>query len=299
MRDFPTPTPQDIDADITSAEDLHQQLAAAIAEAEKTGDFTKAEEIKMLLQDKIGALKEETERRESIFTEMFEGQEISIDIRDISKISEEFYNDHDLSEFNDNYPANIRFSPEGNERIREALRMGFDRAMIMPPAKVQECYLGAVIEQTASQPCAELSEAEQYSPPTINLIGDLYKTHNRPAKAYLLMYQSSPIPLETKAKNSLELEELFKSKKWDGMTQSEYLLQRREAEERKNHSFDERSVDDFTSQYTWLLDSRLSESVSLCGGWNGINKQIDLSGVSRAWSSDKLGARPTVVVEIL
>lgn len=65
MRDIPTPQPDNVESDIESAEDLHQQLAAVIAEAAKTGDFSKAEELQKQLETKLEPLKEEAERQDT------------------------------------------------------------------------------------------------------------------------------------------------------------------------------------------------------------------------------------------
>lgn len=299
MLDLPTPKPDDVEGDLETAEDLHQQLADAIAEAEKTGDFTKAEEIKRQLEEKLEPLKEEAERREMVFTETFEGKDIKIDVRETMKFSKEFYQEHELQELADNLSEEIKFSAEAKARIKEALKMGFDRAMILPQTKVQRRSLNAVIEQMAKKPHPGLSDQEQSGFLQIDESAKQSQTRNRPAKAYMLMYQSQPIPPETKGKTPDQLETLFQQKKWNGLTMSEYLiLQRRELEERKNHSFDAlKGNDPEKSQWSWLLDSHVSSLGVVHASWGqGRTVNVDFNGFDR--SSSWKGARPTVVVEL-
>lgn len=305
MRDIPTPQPSDppiesgVTRDIESAEDLHRQLAAAIAEAEKTGDFAKAEEIQKLLQEKIEPLKEEMERRDLIFTEIFEGKEIKLDIEETRQLSGKFYQEHDLQEFADNLPERIRLSPESRERIKWALIKGFDRALLLPPAEVQGGLIDDLIEQTATKEYTGLSGGGQYREADINFDAAQTQPQNRPPKAYLLLYQSSEVPLETKDKTPDELKELFKQKKWNSLTVSEYLiLQRRELEERQKHSFDTYDKEESKSQWSWLLDSPVQPDRIANACWEPTDKQVVVNHGRADFALILCGARPTVVVEI-
>lgn len=312
MRDLPTPRPDDIEGNIESAEDLHQQLAAAVAEAAKTGDFTQAEEIKRQLEDKLEPLKrqleakleplkKEAKSRDLTFTEMFEGQEITLKAKETLQLSTKFYQEHELQEFADNLPQEIHFSVEGKKRIREALKMGFDNAIILPSTEIQGRSIDTLIEQMAKKPHAGLSDTDQYGDPGIG-VGDGRKqpqNRNNTAKAYMLMYQSKPVPPETKGKTPDQLETLFKQKKWNGLTMSEYLvLQRCELEKRKNHSFDAYDEDVAKSQWSWLLDSRASRPKVACASWSAEGQCIDVHWDDVDDSDPELGARPTVVVEL-
>ncbi|MEK7637201.1 MAG: AAA family ATPase [Patescibacteria group bacterium] len=234
------------------------------------------------------------------FAERFEGKEIKLDVTETRRVSEEFYEEHDLYDFVDNLPKEIRFSPEGEARIREALKMGFDKAMILPQAELQGRSINAVIEQMAKKPHTGLSAPDQYGDPYIAEGTKQSQTRNRPVKAYMLMYQSRPVPSETKGKTPDQLETLFQQKKWNGLTMSEYLLlQRRELEEHNNHSFDAYDDDATKSQWSWLLDSRVSSSGVADAHWDPRGRRVSVSWSDAGRSGPGLGARPAVVVEIL
>lgn len=109
MRDIPTPTPQDIDADINSAEGLHRQLAAAIAEAEKTGDFTKAEEIQKQLAAKLEPLKEEAKIQADPV--MRRERKIAADGKTLVAIEQKLQAGQNLD------PSDLRFIYEIDDRI--------------------------------------------------------------------------------------------------------------------------------------------------------------------------------------
>ena len=179
--------------------------------------------------------------------------------------------------------------------------MGFDKAMILPPAEVQGRSIDAVIEQTAKKPHTGLSDPDQYTNPYVDDSAKQAQTRNRPVKAYMLMYQSKPVPQKTKGKTPDQLEELFKQKRWNGLTVPEdFLLQRRELEERKNHGFDTYDDDDATkSQWSWLLDSRVSSSGVADARWYPRARRVDVRWGASDSASPGLGARPAVVVEIL
>ena len=103
---------------------------------------------------------------------------------------------------------------------------------------------------------------DQYGAPYLSDQAKASQVRSRPPKAYLAMYQSSPVPPETKGKKIPELEALFQQKKWNGMTLPEYLvLQRREFEQNKSHSFDAYDDSAARSQWTFLLDSVLVSGV--------------------------------------
>ena len=247
------------------------------------------------------------------FTERHEGKEIKLDIRETWEASDKFYRSHNLAEFAANLPPDVKFSAEGEARIREALKMGFDRAVILPRAELQGQSIDQLVEQLADKKLSNLRDDDpnQYSQDAYfedeGNPNDVKKAipRNRPAgKSYMVLYQSKPIPAETKNKNPDQLDALFTQKKWNGMTLSEYLiLQRKEAEERGNHSFDEYANDAQKSQWTWLLDSRIPQP----GGsdyvvrayWDPRDRQVEAYWNDRSNAISRLGARPVVVVEIL
>ncbi|GEM_PF-3492929 len=233
-----------------------------------------------------------------VFSERFEGREIKIDVAEELRLSKEFYHGHDLRELEANLPPEVRFSTAGEGRIREAIKMGFDQAMILPASEVQGRSLNAIIEQLATKPHTGLSAAEQYNDPYVDESAKQAQTRNRPPKAYMLMYQSKEVPPETKGKSPDELEALFQQEKWNGMTVSEYLLlQRKELEKRKNHSFDAYNDDASKSQWTWLMDSRVSGVAD--ARWSPGGRRVSVRWGDAGGSGPGLGARPAVVVEIL
>jgi hypothetical protein len=95
-----------------------------------------------------------------------------------------------------------------------------------------------------------------------------------------------------------DLDKLFAQKKWNGLTLEEYvMLQRKELEARKNHSFDAYDDDAKKSKWTWLLDSRVPRGV-VHASWDPGNRQVDVDWNEPGYSNGRLGARPAVVVEI-
>lgn len=235
------------------------------------------------------------------FTERFEGREIKLDVREIFNSADKFYKEHNLQEFAASLPKDIKFSRDGEARIREALKMGFDKAMILPAVDVQIRSLDPLIEELATKTAkGSVPEPDQYTAPYVDSTAKASQVRNRPSKGYMLLYQSKPVPPETKGKTANELETMFKQKKWDGLTLSEYLvLQRKEFEQNKNHSFDAYSDEATDSQWTWLLDSRASSSGVVHAHWYPWARRVLLRWHGAESSSARLGARPAVVVEIL
>ena len=75
------------------------------------------------------------------------------------------------------------------------------------------------------------------------------------------------------------------------------MLQRKELEARKNHSFDAYDDDAKKSKWTWLLDSRVPQGV-VHAAWNPGSRQVIVDWSESGLSDGRLGARPAVVVEI-
>ena len=199
------------------------------------------------------------------FSEKFEGKEVKLDVLETRAASEKFYKEHKLTEFVANLPKDIKFSQAGEARIREALKMGFDRAVILPTAEIQGRNLDPLIENLANAEYAGggIRPEDQYTAAYVDATAKASQIRNRPAKGYLLLYQSGEVPQETKNKTPNDLETIFKQKKWDGLTLPEYLvLQRKELEQRQNHNFDAYDDNAAKSQWTWILDNRVSSGSS-------------------------------------
>jgi DNA replication protein DnaC len=251
-----------------------------------------------------GEFVNEWEALSLVFSERFENKEIKLDILEVRQESQKFYFDHNFPEFAANLPSDIKFSPQGEARIREAMKMGFDSAMILPGTTLLKQSINKLGEELADKklPGMAANNANQIKEDAYfesDTKGSVPR--NRPAgKAYMVMYQSKPVPQETKGKTPNDLDRLFAQKKWDGMTLEEYLLlQRKEAEARKDHSFDEYSDDEQKSQWTWLLDSRTKDGYVVRADWDPGDRQVVVSWHFPDSSSSELGARPAVVVEIL
>ncbi len=241
------------------------------------------------------------------FTEIHEGREVNFNIRETRESSEQFYKEHNLADFAASLPKDIKFSPESQARIREALKMGFDRAMIVPDVALQTGAIERLANETATKPQTGLSDQEQYTPPYFASGTKTARVDNRPrGKAYLLLYSSGPIPPETRNKTPNQLYPLFQANKWNGLTLPEYLLlQRRELEQNKDHSFDAYSDTAAQSQWTWLLDSQVPQADPnaparvLRAYWSPAGRQVNVSWRVVGDARTYLGARPAVVIEIL
>ncbi len=262
------------------------------------------------------------ERLRRIYTERTrDGKEVKLDTEAVLKESVGFYTTHDLKDFLKDLPKEIRLSAQSEARLREALKEGFDSAMLLPSIELQKGNINKLLTDLADKQLPGLPDAEQYSQAHYMYEPDVTKaatSRNRPSrKAYLLLYQSGPIPDETKGLSpgdqaaaaaqgnqparpaKIGLDTLFAQKKWNGLTLEEYvILQMKEIEARKNHSFDAyNSSDAKKSQWTWLLDSRVPRGV-VHAHWSPRNRQVGVFWLTPGSSNPGLGARPAVVVEI-
>lgn len=243
------------------------------------------------------------ERSRRVYSERTkEGREVKLDTEAVLKESVGFYAAHDLKDFLKELPKEVKLSAASESRLREALREGFDKAMLLPSTELQKGNINKLLTELADKQLPGLQDAEQYSRAHSMYEPDVTKnatTRGRPArKAYLLLYQSEPLPEETMGKTPNDLDQLFAQKKWNGLTLEEYLiLQRKEAEASKDHRFDAHSDDAKKSQWTWLLDSRVPEGV-VYAYWYPGDRQVRVFWFGLGFSNPKLGARPAVVVEI-
>ena len=226
-------------------------------------------------------------------------REIQLDAEAVLQESVEFYHTHDCKDFLQELPKNVRLSAASEAKLREAMREGFDKAMLFPKTETQAAHIEILAVKMAAQEISGLPPNEQYTAPYFENGTKTAETRNRPKhKAYLLLYQSGPIPDETKGQSPDQLDPLFTQKKWNGLTLQEYLiLQRKELEARKNHSFDVYDDDAKKSQWTWLLDSRAPQGV-VRADWNPGARQVDVYWDVSGHSYGRLGARPAVVVEV-
>jgi len=275
---------------IFKGEGLHEHAGEAVLEIEG-GEVMFVE---------MSRLKKEWEPLALTYSEKVNGKEIKIDVLETRQKSEAFYKGHNLSEFVAGLPKDIKFSKAGEARIHEALKMGFDSAMIMPASAIQQKNVESLATELAKKEYSGLSAADQYTEPYFEDKTKESEPLNRPAKAYLILYQSGEVPPETKGKSPDVLRPLFKQKKWDGFTLPEYLIiQRKELEERKNHSFDAYDTNSSKSQWTWLLDTKVPPAKVVHARWDPGNRRVRVRWSGSDYSNEDLGARPVVVIEIL
>jgi hypothetical protein len=240
------------------------------------------------------------ERSRRVYSERTrEGKEVKLDTEAVLRESAGFYAAHDLKDFLKELPKEVKLTAASEGQLREAMREGFDKAMLLPKTEVQSANIETIVSETATKEIPNLQPNEQYTTPSFESGTKTSQTRNRPKrKVYLLLYQSSPIPDETKGKSPDQLDPLFAQKKWNGLTLSEYmLLQRKEAEAAKDHRFDAYSDDAKKSQWTWLLDSRVPGGV-VHARWNPGYRRVRVGWLEPGFSNARLGARPAVVVEV-
>ena len=245
------------------------------------------------------------ERSRRVYSERTkEGREVKLDTEAVLRESAGFYTAHDLKDFLKELPKEIRMSAQSETKLREAMREGFDSAMLLPSTDLQGGNINKLLTELADKKLPGLQDdaPEQLSQAHYMYQPDVTKNataRNRPArKAYLLLYQSGPIPDETKGKSPDQLDPLFTQKKWNGLTLEEYLmLQRKEAEASKDHRFDAYNDDAKKSQWTWLLDSRVPGGV-VDASWSPGFRQVRVFWYRSGDSFPFLGARPAVVVEV-
>lgn len=252
------------------------------------------------------------ERSHRVYSEWTkEGKEIKLDMEEVLRDSVGFYTAHNLKDFLKELPKEVRLSAQSEMKLREALREGFDKAMLLPSTDLQTANIEKLVAETATKEVPHLQPNEQYTAPYFESGTKTSQARNRPQrKAYLLLYQSGPLPEETMGNNPNDLDQLFSQKKWNGLTLQEYLLlQRKEAEARKDHSFDAYDGDAKKSQWTWFLDSRLpakARAGAAAGVPDGVVhafwfpglRQVEVAWYEPGFSRSELGARPAVVVEI-
>jgi hypothetical protein len=231
-------------------------------------------------------------------------REIKIDTEAVLQESVGFYNAHDLKDFLRELPKDLRLSAQSEAKLREAMREGFDSAMLLPSTDLQKGNVNKLLTELADKklPGLQDNSPEQLSQDHYMYQPDVTKNasaRNRPArKAYLLLYQSGPLPEETMGKTPDQLDPLFAQKKWNGLTLEEYVvLQRKEFEARKNHEFDAYNDDAKKSKWTWLLDSRVPGGV-VRASWNPGSRRVGVIWDRPGSSDARLGARPAVVVEV-
>ena len=281
-----------------------KELLAQAKQAEDAGRIQDALDLYLQVKAQVLEIKAKTQESTSVILDEA-GKEI-VNLETLRQEWAKFYGDHDLEDLANNLPESIKLSSEALAKLREAAEQGFDKAVLLPSLELQTAHLDELINQMATQPAPSMDDSDpnQYTAPYIETKAKSSIPQNRPTdKAYLLLYQSNPVPQETKGKTfaaaKQELDKLFGEGKWNGLTLQEYLiLQRQEFEANKDHSFDEYSDNADQSQWTWLLDSR-APSGCVAAYWNPRDRQVSLHWDEPENSYPKLGARPAVVVPIL
>mgnify|MGYP001573408478 CR=1 FL=1 len=288
---------------LTPEEDKRiKELLAQAKRAEDEDRMQDALELYLRVKAQVLEIKAKTHESSSAILDK-EGKEI-VNMENLRTDWIKFYNDHGLEDLANALPKSIKLSPEAVSRLREAAEQGFDQVILLPSPEIQNQSFDPLINLTKypgeNEPYIwNKEEAKQaiQDPENLKLRPEQGK------KAYLLLYQSNPVPQETKGKTfaaaKQELDKLFGEGKWNGLTLQEYLiLQRQEFEANKDHSFDEYSVSAEQSQWTWLLDSR-APSGCVDASWHPGDRRVGLGWGEPGISRPRLGARPAVVVEIL
>lgn len=223
-----------------------------------------------------------------------------IDLKATLEGSRSFFRAHELGLLARELPGSITLTETAQKRVERALAEGFDGAFVFPPVSVQKVHFEEILKQTAASPVFGLPKSEQYTAPSI---GDLWalktaEARNRPLGPYLLLYKTAPFPRETRDKKAPELDRLFDSLGWQGLTVPEYLvLQRLLCEKNKDHRFDLYNQDARRSQWMWLLDSRLSSGVVMAY-WNPSGCRVEIGPCKEELKNERRGAHPTVLVTI-
>jgi hypothetical protein len=246
-----------------------------------------------------------------------EGKEISVDLDSALGDSKSFFLRSGLSEFAKSLPESVDLSETALARCKEALEQGFDRVVFMPDLetinKVGITNLKAKLADTPLPDGTFSDEGDNYKNESY-LEDPIAKKHfltvsaeAKRAKGYLLFYSSESVPEETKNMTFPQAKKYLQEKGLNGLTLPEYyILQRVEAEQRKNHSFDTWDNVSSKSNLTWLVDSRAPEGVDsrapggcVRASWNPGSRQVIVSWNNAELRNPFLGARPAIVVPLL
>jgi hypothetical protein len=223
-----------------------------------------------------------------------------LDARSVLAASSAFFRSHELHSLARELPAELTLSGEGQTRSEQALSEGFDSAFVFPSVAAQKIHFEAIVLQLANAPAFGLSKKEQYTQAAIPDVRTLKTTpsRNRPAGCYVLFYRTSPFPRETREKSAADIDRLFSTLGWTGLTVAEYMvLQRLLAEKNGDHRFDLYAPDAARSQWQWLLDTRLP-SGSVMAFWNPQGCRLEIGLAPKEVSTARRGAHPTVVVPV-
>jgi hypothetical protein len=225
---------------------------------------------------------------------------IAVNARSVLAASSAFLRSHELAPLAKELPAELTLSGEAQTRSEQALSEGFDSAFVFPSVAAQKIHFDAMIKQLGTAPAFGLSKKEQYTPPAIPEMRTLKTTpaRSRPTGCYVLFYRKSPFPRETREKSASDVDRLFSSLGWTGLTVPEYLvLQRLLAEKNGDHRFDLYAPDSARSQWQWLLDTRLP-SGAVMAFWNPQACRLEIGAAPAEVSTARRGAHPTVVVPV-
>jgi hypothetical protein len=225
---------------------------------------------------------------------------MALNARSVLAASSAFFRSHELGALAKGLPTELTLSAAGQSRSEQALSEGFDSAFVFPSVGDQKVHFEAMVKQLATAPAFGLSRKEQYTPPVIPEMRTLKATpaRNRPTGCYVLFYRTTPFPRETREKSAPDVDKLFSSLGWTGLTVSEYLvLQRLLAEKNGDHRFDLYAPDSARSQWQWLLDTRLP-SGGVMAFWNPQGCRLEIGAAPDEVSTARRGAHPTVVVPV-
>ena len=214
--------------------------------------------------------------------------------------SASFFRSHELLPLAKELPATLDLSAQQRSQFEQALSEGFDSAFVFPPVAAQKIHFEALVKQLATAPAFGLPKKEQYTEPAMPELWSMKTSpaRNRPAASYILLYRATPFPRETREKSPPDLDRLFATMGWNGLTVPEYLvLQRLLCEKNGDHRFDLYAPDALRSQWQWLLDTRLPAGVVMAF-WNPQKCRVEIGPAPEGVNSARRGAHSTVVVPL-
>lgn len=193
--------------------------------------------------EKLESKQEKVERK--IKAENYNGLEGLELIFDLEKIKEEwcdFYRIHNLQELADPLKnVEMELTPEQINLVKEKVKEGFYKMILLPPVEIQKQYLPQILDETTKQ-IPGLKKKFQYGEDGYRIysfdkelrdekiIRDKFEITNRPDnKPYLMLIKdASETSRKTRGKSAVELRKELKQKKEAGFTLQEYLIYQRD-----------------------------------------------------------------------
>jgi hypothetical protein len=208
-----------------------------------------------------------------------------LDLTECVKTSRRFYRDHELRDWARAIPKSTAMLGFHDSALALAEKAGFTAGFAFPHFALQLEQFSQLVEATAMRPAPGLSDSEQYSCEVV--LSDawntaptgqvLQRTDDLAARIHgAYVYLFSPEPYATAwGRTGRQIQELFFSRGWQGLTVPEYfVLQRYSTERFGDHRFFAEPLDDKRNHSLWLIDSMNETDCSVViGSPRGINVQ--------------------------